>query len=592
MKRFLGLFVIALCVFSTYAQRQTGFDLSNYGVRIDPDKRLMVVLAALEVAGTKDADGKLQKSLNIPLTAEGEAFRARLLEDNAAMPDELRARITAFVTQYKRAHPGVRDAEVITPFISMSYALSPAPALADPMVTGDLPGSLLDVLDFAPLVREFYKRSTIAGKLDEYIKDYRAASAKRLAPSTREMVGSMLDYLHTRPQLIFTEKVKVVTPKVGSKTGVESIERREHDRHFYVVPELLVPHGVLNFVNVRDDYYLVVSPDTDLTSSEGRRAFLRFIVDPLVLNNAKDLAPVSTWAKPVLETLRKSDANVSIDPFLAVSRSLVAAIDIRETEYLRIRIADEEARKKIAAMGGSDPKREVSAQLNAQKQAFADEAALQLYEEYQRGAVLSFYFAEQLKGVEDSGFDIASSLKDMIIAFDPAKESGRVAATEEARKRAAAARAARKTAPAETVIAANPVSTRLLEIEKVIEARDLAKAQADLKQLLAQYPAESRVYYALGRVASLQASKIDDPEAQAPKLVEAKVAYTNVLNTANASTDPTLLSLTYVALGGIYEFFNDDATASALYDKAIKIGDVKDGGYSKALAAKQRLLKP
>ena len=37
-----------------------------------------------------------------------------------------------------------------------------------------------------------------------------------------------------------------------------------------------------------------------------------------------------------------------------------------------------------------------------------------------------FYFAEQLKGVEDSGFDIASSMREMILSFDPTKEIGQI----------------------------------------------------------------------------------------------------------------------------------------------------------------------
>lgn len=74
-------------------------------------------------------------------------------------------------------------------------------------------------------------------------------------------------------------------------------------------------------------------------------------------------------------------------------------------------------------------------------------------------------------------------------------------------------------------------------------------------------------------------------------LLEAKVAYTNVLNSATVNTDKALLSLTYVALARIYEFYNDPKYAIQLYDMAIKIDDVAGGAYLDALAAKQRLLK-
>ncbi|MEO7658891.1 MAG: hypothetical protein ABIV48_04690, partial [Pyrinomonadaceae bacterium] len=195
-------------------------------------------------------------------------------------------------------------------------------------------------------------------------------------------------------------------------------------------------------------------------------------------------------------------------------------------------------------------------------------------------------------GIEASGFDIGSSLREMIAAFDPAKETQRVAASAEARARAIAAREERKKNPdTNTFAAENPLTTRLLEIQKTIEAQDYAKATADLKSLSTQNPAEPRIYYNIGRVAGLSAVSIEDPEAQAQLLLEAKTAYANVLKTATASTDRALLSLTYVALARIYEFHNDLAYSIRLYDEAIKLGDVRNGGYSEALNAKARLIK-
>jgi hypothetical protein len=51
------------------------------------------------------------------------------------------------------------------------------------------------------------------------------------------------------------------------------------------------------------------------------------------------------------------------------------------------------------------------------------------------------------------------------------------------------------------------------------------------------------------------------------------------------------LSLTYVALGKIYEHFNDTAYAIRLYDEAIKLDDVAGGAFRDAIAAKQRLIR-
>ncbi|MBK9529405.1 MAG: hypothetical protein IPO41_14090 [Acidobacteria bacterium] len=571
----------------------TGFDLSNYGVRIEPDKRLIVVLSALEMATVKNANGVDERLVNTPLSEAGLKFRERVLADNASLPEDLRRRISTFIAQYKKRNPKATDAEIAAPFVSMAYTLTPVPELSDPIITSDLPGSLLDVLDFAPLVREFYRKSSISLKLDEYVKDYQADSDASLRVSAREMVSELLNYLHTRPRLTITERTVVETTKAGSKNTLRKTETREVDRRFYIVPEKLVAKGDINFLNIRDDYYVVVQPDTDLSFSDARRAFLRFVLDPLVVANSNEVAAMRSWAKPLLDETRKTNPSISGDVFLAITRSLVAAADVRQSEFAQLRIATEQSREMIDKQKTKEGKEKVSSDLKKFTEALSDEATLRLHEDYEKGAVLSFYFAEQLKGIEDSGFDIAGSLREMIAAFDPVKETARLTTTAEARKRATAARALRKSNPeTKAVTVENPVTTRLLEIQKTIESKDLVKANADLKKLLVEYPSEPRIYYNIGRVASLSLESIDNEDAQAQKLLEAKAAYSNVISTATPTTDRALLSLTYVALARIYEFQNQKDYALKLYERAIEIGPVAAGGFQSAMDAKARLIKP
>jgi tetratricopeptide (TPR) repeat protein len=593
MRALLLTILIGVLAFCVPAQNvQTGFDLSNYGVKYEPDKRLIVVLSALEMAQTTDASGATVKLINTPLSVKGTKFREQLLQDNASLNDDLRRRISAFVLQYKKRNPQATDAELLTPFISMAYALTPPPELADPIITNDLPGSLLDVLDFAPLAREFYRRSTMPAKLDEYVKEYRAEADGVLRQSSREMVSQLLDYLHTRPQVFVTEKKKVETQKTNSKTKIESIEKRTHERHFNIVPEMLAAQGNVNFVNARDDYYVVLPPDKDVSFSEVRRAFLQFVVDPLVLENSKEIVVLRDWVKPKLDEVRKTNPNVSPDVILAISRSLAAAVDVRQAEYLKTRITTQQARQRIDTLKTDAEKRAVAAELDKYTRSLADDAVLQLSEDYDRGLVLSFFFADKLREIEQSGFDIAASLKDMLVSFDAAKESARVAAAADDRKRAAAAKSERKANTGIGItVSENPVTVRLREIQKTIDAKDYAKAAADLNSLLLQNPSEPRIYYNIGRVAGLAASATDDADDQAKSLVDAKDAYTHVLSSATTSTDPALLSLTYVALARIYEHFDRNDEAVGLYDKAIKLGEVNGGAFKDAMVAKQRLLK-
>ncbi len=577
MKRIFLLAVTLFSSFSAFAQNPTtGFDLTNYGVRIEPDKRVMTVLAALEAAG-----------VDTPLTAEGEKFRTKLKTDLLGLSPDLRQKLVVFIEQYKRRHPKATTAELIAPFVSMAYSLAPAPDLTDPARATDLPGDLLDVLDFAPLVREFYRRA-FSLKIDEYVRDYQNVG-NDLRPSAAEMVGELLDYLHTKPQISYVEKIKTESKNAKGKKTLTKIETRERERRFFIVPEMLAPKGTINFVNIRDNYYAIVPPNTDLSQSEVRRAYLQFVIDPLVLTNAKDLATMRDGIKFLLDEQRKSNPEVSPDVFLAVTRSLVAATEARQIEFEKISIATVQARRKIDQAQTVQDKKAVSGELDTIKKTLADETAIQLSEAYEKGAVLSFYFAVQLKGLEDSGFDIAGSMREFILSLDPTKETNRLAEYADARKRGLAARLERRKNNAQEFVVENPVTKKLLEIDALTKAKNYAESDRQLKKLLEANPSDSRIYYALGRVASLSAESMTETDKRNNRLLEAKTYFTNVIRSVTPTNDAALLSLTYVALARIYEYFGENQYALKIYETAIKIGEV--GAFKEAVAARERLLK-
>jgi hypothetical protein len=504
----------------------------------------------------------------------------------------LRQKISVFLTQYRKRRPALSEAEIVSPFVAMAYSLSTPPDLADPVVTSDLPGELLDVLDFAPLVREFYRRSGISAKLDAYAKEYQERTDTELRGGAREMVAELLDYLHTKPQTIYAERVKVQANK-SKNTSLKNIEIREHERRFVVVPEMLAPVGNVQFLNIRDDYYVILPPDTDLSLSEARRAFIQYVVDAIILSHGNEVSTIVPGVKQLLDERRKLNGTISPDAYLAVSRSLVSAIDARELEYARIMSATAIAREKLAGAKTDDQKRKITGELEKYKQAQADETALRLSEDYENGAVLSFYFAQQLRGLEESGFDIAASMREMLLSFDAAKETNRLAEFAEARKRALAAREARKSNPVttEAAVVENPVTTKLLEIQRTIDAKDYAKASADLIALATANPNDPRIYYNQGRVLMLIAASSTDADEQAKRMLEAKNAYAGVIRVATPTTDRALLSLTYVALARIYEIDDNKDYAIKLYDKAIELGDVPGGGLKQAIEGKQRLIQ-
>lgn len=581
MKKVLLFIIIATFSINVFAQN-TSFDLTDYGVKIEPDKRLIAVLAALEAAG-----------LETSLTEKGAEFRQKLKADLQELNPDLRQKLKMFVDQYKRRHPTATTSEIITPFISMAYTLTPVPDLSDPIRATDLPDDLLEVLDFAPLVREFYRRSAVHTNLADYVKIYQQ-TGDEMRGSAKNMVGELLDYLHTRPQTTYIERIKTVTKAAKGKKTFQKTEVRERSRQFYIVPEMLATAGTINFLNIGDEYFAIVPPATDLSSSEVRRGFLQFVLDPLVLKNAKDIAAFREGIKGLLDERRQENADISPDIFIAVLRSLVAAADARQIEFEKIRIATAQARRKIDQMKTDKDKLAVSAELKKFKDSVADETALSLSEAYEKGAVLAFYFADQLKGLEDSGFDIASSLHDMILSLDTTKETNRLAQFSEARTRATAARKERKANADKTpIVVESPVAKQLQEIETVTKNKNFKEAEAQLKQLLQANPNDApRIYYALGRVVSLYAQDATDEDTRNQRLLDAKTAYENVIRAAQKiETDKPLLSLTYLALARIYEFDGDKGYAVKLYDVAIKLSDATDETHKQAVAAREKLIK-
>lgn len=584
---FLLVLVFANAIFSQTAPKT--FDLSEYGVRIETDKRLIAMMAALDFAG-----------LETPLNNTGKEFRDKLRQDLAGLDPDLQLRMKTFINNYRKRHSNASPAELAAPFVSLAYGLGAAPDFNAPARSTDLPDDLLEVLDFAVFLKEFYRVSKFDSKINSYSQLYQAEGDK-MRYSAAEMVTRLLDYLHTKPELTYFERVETYIPDPkNSKKTVKSFRRVDKERRFFIVPDLLATAGTVNFRNIQDDYYVVVPPNTNLRNSEARRGYLQFILDPLIRENAKDIAQIREGIKTLLDERRTNDNAVSPDVFLAVLRSLVAAIDAREMEFQRIQYATALARQKIDQAKDVAAKQAISSKLNTDKQVFADETALELSDAYQRGAVLAFYFAEQLKGVEDSGFDIAGSLRDMILTIDVNKEKNRLAQFAEAKKRAIVAREERKKLAAQKAVQsqtaferAKILKVKLEDVDKVIATKDYPESTAKLNKLLEEFPEEaSSIYYSLGRVASLSAEGTFDESLRNSRLDTAKTFYVNALNSSNEETDPALIQLTYVALGRIFEFYDEKNVAFQIYQTAIKFGPLKGGAMAEAELGIKRLTEP
>lgn len=572
-------------------QRQgAGYDLSDYGVDFQVEPRLIVMMAALEAAGFDP----------VPVGEEPSAFRAQVRKDLAQLDPDLRQRLRSFYERNKLPPPATA-ADQAARYISLAFALGPAPELEAPPRTEELPASLLQVLDFAPLLKDFYRLANMAETLPGYIRVYQA-EGDRLRRPTAEMIREVLSYLHTRPITVSVERVLAKSPTTPKKNAPKKYTTREHARRFSIVPDLLGARGAVNFRVIGDEYYAVLPEGTDPASSELRRAYLQYIIDPLTLRFNRQIAERRDQIKAIMSAREKAGAVVGPDVFLVVSRSFVAAADARYDEARKLEGLSQEARLKLAAAKDENTRQTVSKNFQANTKSVEDETIARLADDYEHGAILAFFFADQLKGIESSGFDVASFFVDMISSFNPARETGRLTEHAETRQRALAARQARVSArraemvmpvysEAEAARAAVLVK-KLGAIEQILRAKDYNNAEAQLKDLLRDYSREPRIFFALGQTASLAAADAIDEDVQAERLNRALGNYRLAIQAASPETDRALISRAHEAMGRIHAFLEHPTEASKEFDEAIKIGDVSGGAFKDALEGKKKLGGP
>ena len=570
---------------------QPAFDLAEYGVRLEPDQRLIVTMAALDAAGFDPTGAGKERS----------AFRSLVRKDNASLDPGLRERLKIFFERNKLPATATA-AQQAARYVSLAYALGPVPLLDPPARSDDLPAGVLEVLDFAPLVREYYQKSGIDERLVSYLRAYQA-EGDRIRKPTGEMVRAVLSYLHTRPITTSLERVRVQSPdnKKSAKTTTTVVE---HERRFFIVPDLLATPGVINLRIITDDYYAIVPEGTDPASSELRRAYIQYVMDALVLRNNKAIAARREQVKQLIEARTKEGATISPDAFVVVARSLVAGADARFEEANRLAHVDAVQRARLARAKDDATRASIAREAQSARAAIADEAIARLAEDYENGAALAFYFADQVRDVASSGFDLSNFLADMINGFDPAREARRLGENAAARARAIAAR---KAHPAYSAWLVDPSSetrepvdnprtaalTRSLkEVETLLQTRSYPAAETRLKALLTEHPGDARLLFTLGQTASLWARDTTDDDLQEQRLNTALANYGFAVQAASPETDRALLSRAHEAMGRILAFLDRNDEATKEFEAAIKIGEVAGGAYKDAVEGKRKLAQP
>ena len=575
--------------------------LVDLGVEIAPDARLVVVMAALDAAGWDPT----------PAGARPSVFRELVRREQAGLDPALRRRMQDFYERNRLKdvadNPATPENEAVryttaeqaARYVSLAYTLGQPPAFDAPARSEDLPGGVLEVLDFVPLLREFYRQSGMDARLPNYLVMYRAAGDKLRAP-TIDMARGVLAYLNTRPETSVTERVTATDPTAEARKKKQ--ERRvtvlrERERRFRVVPDLLAAPGAINFRAVGDDYFVILPAETDPRLGEARRAYVQFIVDPLVARFSREVAARRPEIKQLLDAEQaRRGRSFGPDVFLVVARSLVAAADARMDEVLRLRALQLETSRRLQAAADQAAKDAALKESREQQAAVQDATTAELAEAYERGAVLSFHFAEQLRGVEGAGFDVSNFIPDMVAAFTverelrrPAEYAAVVARVRESRLRASEARAAAPGEPAPADARRAALLKSLTDVNELLRMRNFDEAGSRLAALKGEYRDEPLVYFTMGQAASLSAQEALDEAVQAERLNAALGHFRQVVLFATAETDPTVVLRSRLSSGRILAHLERRDEALREFDAVISASRPTDRLHQEAQAEKKKL---
>jgi hypothetical protein len=561
---------------------RTRVTLDDINTSVTTDKRVIVMMAALNAAGYDYEPGNRQLS---PL-------RQQLRADIHNLNPDLVRRMRDYFLKHKK---GQTDSASVAPYLSLALSLNEPPAFSLDTPADRLPEDVREITDFSFLLEEFYRATNFSRLLPKYTAAYQNAMTQ-YTPVTAQVAAMALSYLHTEPILelppayLFRaepqkeEKEKKERSKDAAVQAAIQQSRTApmRERRFVVLPDLLNATGAANLRVIRDTYYLLVGPTSTPNEDAVRLGFLKFVVDPLTERHVREVKAIADDLKKLRDTRGEGvDTEFSgknSSAYYLITDSLVRATNERIGLLVKVysgRYADEKALRQAVA-------------------AAEEEAIYRLSLPYERGSVLVYHFYDQMKAFEDPGINVrdyfASLLNPASINFE--REAKRL---EEHKNKIASYKknqaelAAQPRLPA-TISNADPqIAARLNEADELIKARKYDDAQVILESVRRERPTNARALFGMAEVISKKAQDVTDKTRLGEELYAAVELYKLASQNASPESEKWLAQRSYVAAGKILEFLNDFSDAAAAYELAIRLGNVENGVYKDAEEGKRRV---
>lgn len=544
---------------------------SEVNVRIGADSRALVVMAAVNLAGFNYETG------GQPLSPA----RAELRKDLAGIDPALKARLTEYYNSHRRQ--GVDEVSDALRYEALSMLMTQPPAFSIYTPKENMPQDLQPLLDFVPLVQDFYLKSGIKAVLPKYIKLSELYAQQYRIP-VGESIYVTLNYFHTTPDTIINMKPIVISNAAGEKKREMELSRT---RFVFVTPDPLLPIGsslvrddVLNqredliARKVGDDYTVVVGPSTEPLTTALKQALIRFVIDPILVRHLKASLEYKDQILKLEQTALPEGNRLGSSVYLIMRNSFGAAADARF--------------KMMQSARTGVPYTQ-------------DDAVFDLARAYQGGSVLAFHFFDALAGYEKVGIGIEDFVEQMLATTDWDKEAARpqefgpiVARVREARAKAPTATEEAAARPIEGL--SPELTSKIVLSDELIRDKKYDQAQPVLEEVLKTQPDNARALYGMARVLNVTPSKVElDPksdendkiEAQYRRLQQSVKFFNKAIEKADAKSEAWLIQWSHVYIGRILDFqeFRNDAVAE--YQKAVAIGDIPNGAYKEALEGKE-----
>lgn len=399
--------------------------------QLDASPSLFAVLAAINAAGY---DAEIDSPTNSPVRAQ---LRQILAAKNLPSVKRLKSLFDA-----RRKWDW--NAE-LSQYVSYALSLEGPPAFKPRFASHQMPPDAVALESMGPILADFWKE---AGLEDLW----------RAAQPAYERALEV--YHEPVSQAILDANMYLRNPTSGGS-----------GRRFQIFVELLAAPNQVHVRSFADDYFVVVTPSVRPRTSDIRRSYLHYLLDPLAIRYRKNLDAKRglgdlAQGSPILDEAYKSDFS------LLASMCLVKAVEARLDRSLG--------------------------------QAYSQESM-------REGFILTAYFYEALGLYEKQEQALRLYLPAMIDAIDLAREDKRIAQVEFASTRAS--RTVKPAAPPPPQPSA--AELQFDKAEALYLKRDLPAARSAYMKLL-ETPAtkalHAKAWYGLARIAFLE----KDPDRALP----------------------------------------------------------------------------